>query len=83
MERESNYPSIRKIGIETFGENLTVLTEEVFGNRSIPKQYKLILERLVENGFSYDAIINELESDNVPLSLNARMYLKTIVDEKS
>lgn len=83
MERESNYPSIRKIGIETFGENLTVLTEEVFGNRSIPKQYKLILERLVDNGLSYDAIINELESDNVPLSLNARMYLKTIVDEKS
>lgn len=83
MERESNYPSLRKIGIETFGENLTVLTEEVFGNRSIPKQYKLILERLVNNGLSYDEIINELESDNVPLSLNARMYLKTIVDEKS
>jgi ABC-type lipoprotein export system ATPase subunit len=83
MERESNYPSLRKIGIETFGENLTVLTEEVFGNRSIPKQYKLILERLVNNGMSYDEIINELESDDVPLSLNARMYLKTIVDEKS
>ena len=83
MERESNYPSLRKIGIETFGENLTVLTEEVFGNRSIPKQYKLILERLVNNGLTYDEIINELESDNVPLSLNARMYLKTIVDEKS
>ena len=83
MERESNYPSLRKIGVETFGENLTVLTEEVFGNRSIPKQYKLILERLVNNGLTYDEIINELESDNVPLSLNARMYLKTIVDEKS
>ena len=83
MERESNYPSLRKIGIETFGENLTVLTEEVFGNRSIPKQYKLILERLVNNGLSYDEIINELESDDIPLSLNARMYLKTIVDEKS
>lgn len=83
MERESNYPSLRKIGVETFGENLTVLTEEVFGNRSIPKQYKLILERLVNNGLSYDEIISELESDNVPLSLNARMYLKTIVDEKS
>ncbi|GEC80094.1 AAA family ATPase [Flavobacterium aquatile] len=83
MERESNYPSLRKIGIETFGENLTVLTEEVFGNRSIPKQYKLILERLVNNGLSYDEIISELESDDVPLSLNARMYLKTIVDEKS
>lgn len=83
MERESNYPSLRKIGIETFGENLTVLTEEVFGNRSIPKQYKLILERLVNDGLSYDEIINELETDNIPLSLNARMYLKTIVDEKS
>lgn len=83
MERESNYPSLRKIGIETFGENLTVLTEEVFGNRSIPKQYKLILERLVNDGLSYDEIINELETDDIPLSLNARMYLKTIVDEKS
>lgn len=83
MERESNYPSLRKIGIETFGENLTVLTDEVFGNRSIPKQYKLILDRLVNDGLSYNDIINELETDNIPLSLNARMYLKTIVDEKS
>ena len=81
IEREGNYPSIRKIGIESFGENLTVLTDEVFGNRGIPKQYKLILERMVNNGFNFDQIINKLETDNVPLSLNARIYLKSLTDE--
>lgn len=83
MKREVNHCSIRKIGIESFGENLSVLTEEVFGNREIPKQYKLILQNLVNKGFTYDEIINELESDEVPLSLNANLYLKTIINEKS
>mgnify|MGYP001557911224 CR=1 FL=1 len=81
MERHENTPSIRKIGIESFGENLTTLTEDVFGNREIQKQYKTIIDRLILKGFTYSQINEKLESDNTPLSLNARLYIKSQVSQ--
>jgi len=77
MERHENFPVIRKIAIESFGENLTVLTDEVFGNREIEKQYKNTIDRMVLKGLGYEEIINELSSDDIPLSLNARLYIKS------
>nr|WP_199161917.1 AAA family ATPase [Elizabethkingia sp. ASV34] len=83
LERESNIPVIRRIGIESFGENLGVLTEEVFGDRGVPKQYKKILSKLVDEGNTFDEIINILEFDEMPLSLNTRIYLKHIIERKN
>lgn len=83
IEREESVLSIRKPITETFGENLTVITEDIFGNSIIPKQYKEILERLVRSGKSYDEIMSLISSDNVPMSLNTRIYLKSIIDVKS
>jgi len=81
MERHENMPSIRKIGIESFGANLTTLTEDVFGNREIQKQYKTIIDRLINNGFTYSQINEKLVSDGIPLSLNARLYIKSHVSQ--
>ncbi len=78
VEREANNVSVRKIGIECFGENLTVLTEEVFGNREIPKQYKAIIRGLLERGLSVDQIVESIESDDRPISLNARIYIESL-----
>ncbi|HFK5575177.1 hypothetical protein CMT52_20715 [Elizabethkingia anophelis] len=83
LERESNIPVVRRIGIESFGENLGVLTEEVFGDRGVPKQYKKILSQLVDEGRTFDEIINILEFDEMPLSLNTRIYLKHIIERKN
>ena len=77
LEKEENTPYIKKIGIESFGENLTTLTEEVFGNKEISKQYKKIIEQLINNGNSYEEVVSKLESDNIPLNLNARLYIKS------
>ena len=77
MERHQNMPSIRKIGIESFGENLTTLTEDVFGNKEIQKQYKTIIDKLITKGFTYSQINEKLESDGIPLSLNTRFYIKS------
>lgn len=77
MDRHENIPAIRKIGLESFGENLTILTEEVFGNKDTPKHYKKIIEDLIERGNSYEQIIRILESDNIPLSLNAKIFIKS------
>lgn len=83
IEREGIYATLRKPGKETFGENLSTIIEEIFGNREVPKQFKIILSDLIKKGMSYDDIIKEIESDNVPVSLNTRLFLKSIVDEKS
>jgi ABC-type nitrate/sulfonate/bicarbonate transport system ATPase subunit len=83
IERESRFSSIRKISIESFGENLSTLTDEVFGNREIPKQYKMILRNMVDQNLSYEDIVNELKSDGIPMSLNTSIYLKNLMDAKS
>jgi len=83
MEREESIISLRKPISETFGENLTVITEDIFGNNIIPNQYKKILKSLVESGKSYDEIVSLISSDNIPLSLNTRVYLKSIINEES
>lgn len=83
MQRDESVLSIRKPISETFGENLTVITEDIFGNIIIPNQYKKILNRLVESGKSYDEIILLISSRNIPLSLNTRIYLKSIINEES
>jgi ABC-type multidrug transport system ATPase subunit len=82
MEKEETVLSIRKPIFETFGENLTVITEEIFGNNSIPNQYKKILKQLVEEGKNYSEILNLISSDNIPVSLNLRVYLKSIINEE-
>lgn len=83
IEKESNVITARKPLIETFGENLTTITEEIFGNRDIPNHFEKILTGLAETGKSFDEILTLIESKGIPLSLNARIYLKSIVDEES
>ncbi|WP_028889790.1 AbiJ-related protein [Tenacibaculum ovolyticum] len=83
MERDEAILSVRKPISETFGENLTVLTEDIFGNNIIPNQYKKILNRLVTSGKSYNEIVSSISSKNIPLGLNTRIYLKSIINEKS
>lgn len=79
IEKESNIVTARKPLIETFGENLTMITEEIFGNRDIPNQFEKILLKLAETGKSFDEILSIVETENIPLSLNARIYLKSII----
>lgn len=77
LERDGNMPSMRRIGMESFGENLSTLTEEVFGNRSIPKHYKQTIDDLVSEYNDYDTILRFMQEGNLPLSLNVRLYLRS------
>ncbi|WP_027066157.1 AAA family ATPase [Maribacter sp. Hel_I_7] len=83
VEREGYYSSIRRIGIESFGENLSILSEEVFGNREIPKQYQIILKEMVDSRLTYEQIKERLEYGQIPLSINASIYLKSLLNDQS
>ena len=82
LDRDDTSLSIRRIPLESFGENLGVLTEEIFCNKGIPKQHKKILRELVDCGKSYEEIISLLEFDEIPLSLNARIYVKSMINKR-
>lgn len=82
MERHEDVPSVRRIGIESFGENLTVLTEEVFGNKDVPKQYRLIIEGLIEKGKTFDQIIEIIQFGKIPVGLNTRIFIKSLIQQR-
>lgn len=77
IEKNENYISARHPSIESFGQNLTILTEEIFGNNSIEKRYKKIINEMVLKNKNYDEIVSILETEGVPLSINTRLYIKS------
>jgi len=65
--------------IETFGENVGVLTREVFGLEMIKSGFHDLLVKSVGNGSSYQEIVNEY---NDQLGLEARALLMTLVTHR-
>lgn len=72
-------PIIRPLGIECFGEDLTGISEEVFGVTRYNNLYKMWLSELAQK-LSYADI---LELFNNKLSFNAKVFLKTQIDDLS
>jgi predicted ATPase len=77
FSKSENTKPVRKVGIETFGENLTTLTEKIFQTAEIDEYYKQVLERLAQK-FSAEEILNLFKEDGNPLSLNAKIYLENL-----
>jgi len=83
LERDDQMASVRKLDKEAFGENLTVITEDIFGNRDVAKHHIEFLRRLVREDKSFDEIVSLLETDEIPLSLNVRLYIKSLIAEEN
>lgn len=78
VRNENNVLSAKHPSIETFGENLTKITDDIFGARDTTSQFKTELELLIKQGYSFEQIINLLKSNDVPLSLNLTVLLKSM-----
>lgn len=81
LDKEETTLSVRKLEFETFGENLTTITNEIFGNRDVPKYYKTKIEELVESGKTYKEIESELQG-KVPLNLNIKILIKSLIQNR-
>ncbi len=64
---------------ETFGENVGVLTREVFGLEVVKSGFHDLLVKSVENGGSYQEILNDYAGQ---LGLEARAILKALVTHR-
>lgn len=62
--------------VETFGENVGVLTREVFGLEVVTSGYHSLMSKAVDSGDSYEKIIKDYENK---LGLEARSILKAMI----
>jgi predicted ATPase len=68
--------TVAKPEIETFGENLGVLTREVFALEVANSGYHSLLTKSVESGASYDDLLSEYKNQ---IGLEGRTVLKAMV----
>jgi len=73
FDREGNIPIIRALPIESFGENITTITQSVFETIQVRESYKEFLSELAFYE-SYENIESIFENR---MSLNARLYLNS------
>ena len=66
---------------ETLGENLTTITDDVFGRSDISKYYCNLVNRFVNRGYSEEQFAETLKSDGLPMSLNLYMYIRQRLKE--
>lgn len=81
IEREDSEAYVRKLERESFGENLTIITQEIFGNRDVARHFVTILRELVERKKTYDEICSILESKSLPITSNIKLYIKALISE--
>lgn len=73
LERDGNITTARNLDIESFGENLSTLTSDVFDTVEITGTYKDFLKKISEK-FTYSEALELFENK---LSLNAKIYLNS------
>lgn len=78
MQRIGHSVTAHKIGIETFGENLSVLSNEIFGSEETQPYFKQKIAEYMERGMTYDRMVGEIQTEDIPLSLNLKMYIKNL-----
>lgn len=79
IQREGTSGYVRKLERESFGENLTVITQEIFGNKKAQKHFITVLEKFIAEGNSYEEIIKIVETDQLPVTSNIRLYIKSLM----
>lgn len=83
FKRNENELSVKRIGIESFGEDVSVLSDIVFGNISEEKRYERFIEDVVKaNDYEYEASVSALQKGPNTLSLNAKLLVRTIISRK-
>lgn len=83
FKRFGNELNVKRIGIESFGEDVSVLSDIVFDNMRDEKRYEKFIEEIVEkNQYDYETSVRELQTGPNELSLNAKLLVRTYIEKK-
>lgn len=84
FERNENLLSVAKIGIECFGEDVSVLSDVVFKNMADQKKFEHFIEDVAEhNNYDYDAIIKEIKGKHNNLGMGVRLLILSVINRNS
>lgn len=75
---DGNVALIENIDIETFGEDVTLLYRQIFGYDESESCFRLTVKKMARKK-TFEEIIEILENEDMPLSLNARFTIRNIV----
>jgi predicted ATPase len=78
FDREGNFPVISKLSVESFGENFTVITEDVFHTSTSRNNYRDHLDKLSKK-YSLEEVLEIFDNQ---LGFNARSFLSALYSEK-
>ena len=79
MSRYENTPDIRKIGIESFGENVATLNTAIFGKDGVQPYFRKRIKKIMaDNNLTYQDMADILESNGLSMSLNTSIFVKSI-----
>ena len=82
MDREPDgSPIIRPMRLESMGENLTTITQEIFGRNSKEPLYMKKIRELVETYKSMDEVLQEVQNNDIPISMPMYLLLDKLFSE--
>lgn len=83
FKREGDSLDVQPLPIETFSQDISTVTESVFGDININRYHYKVLNYLVENINDYEKILKCLSNSGRPVPLGTRMLLKTMLKESN
>jgi len=82
MERFEDRSLIRKAQQETLGANVSVLVNDIFGNKDIPKYYREIIQKLVKEDLATEKeIYQAIGTDVNSLPIDLLIFIKSICSQ--
>lgn len=82
LERIDNNLSVAKIGIECFGEDVSVLSDVIFKNMSDGKKYEHFVESVAkECNYDYAKIVDRLRGAHNNLGMSMRLLIQYVIDK--
>lgn len=83
MDREPDgSPVIRPMRLESMGENLTTITQEIFGRNKKEPLYVKKIKEMVDSHNNIDEVLQEVQNQDVPISMSMYLLLDKLFSEK-
>ncbi|MBR5747476.1 MAG: AAA family ATPase [Prevotella sp.] len=83
MDRQGDgSPVVRLMRVESLGENLTTITEDVFGRNEVSPYYKKMVKNLVEKKDSMEEVLQVIQNNEVPVSMPLYILIDKYFTEK-
>lgn len=79
IQRIGSSSNTTRPDIETFGENVGILTREIFGLEVVKSGFHNLLTKSVEEGKKYEVILSEYKHQ---LGMEAKVLLKLLINER-